>query len=383
MPIHVVAAIIKHHNKTLIARRSEDKSLAGYWEFPGGKVDEGESNEAALVREIREELDLVVQVDGYRLTSIHDYEFGIIHLHGYDCHIEGEIPEKIHSTDHDQVLWVERSHLVDYIFAPADVPIIEHLIGNEGRPLMGGNMNTPILKDHEVYKDVSCATPSIHKLLKHLGSKGIQWVPKSRVDLNEGKHILSYIEGVVPHDMPQWIWSEAILLDIGMKMREWHDATLDFEGGGLQWNYDSGEPYEVICHNDFAPYNCVFNDKVCVGLIDFDVCSPGTRLWDLAYMAYRYVPLCPTDNIDRYKECSPFTKEAMLVRLKALIRAYGGDTMALNYDVNEVIEKVQERLRALAIWSEAYARETHRDDILGHARMYELHAGWLECLLDI
>ncbi len=130
MSIHVVAAIIRNkENQTLIARRREGKALAGYFEFPGGKVDDEESHEEALIREINEELGLHIEVGSFVKESEYNDEFGTIHLHGYDCSIIGEIPDKINSIDHDQVLWVDTDELERYRFAPADIPIVAVLSG--------------------------------------------------------------------------------------------------------------------------------------------------------------------------------------------------------------------------------------------------------------
>lgn len=130
MSIHVVAAIIRNKdNQILIARRREGKALAGFFEFPGGKVDEGESHEVALIREIYEEMGLHVVVGLFVKESEYNYAFGTIHLYGYACSIIGEIPEKIYSIDHDQVLWVDMDKLERYRFAPADIPIVAELSG--------------------------------------------------------------------------------------------------------------------------------------------------------------------------------------------------------------------------------------------------------------
>jgi 8-oxo-dGTP diphosphatase len=130
MSIHVVAAIIRNKdNQILIARRSEGKTLAGYFEFPGGKVDEGESHEVALIREIYEELGLHIEVGTFVKESKYTYEFGTIHLHGYICSIIGEIPDKFYSIDHDEVLWVDTDELEKYRFAPADITIVAALSG--------------------------------------------------------------------------------------------------------------------------------------------------------------------------------------------------------------------------------------------------------------
>ena len=73
-------------------------------------------------------------------------------------------------------------------------------------------------------------------------------------------------------------------------LRKFHDCSSDFVS---RWLPDSGpkEPNSVICHNDFAPYNLVYQQGLPVGIIDFDHASVGSRQWDLAYAVYRFVPL--------------------------------------------------------------------------------------------
>ena len=92
----------------------------------------------------------------------------------------------------------------------------------------------------------------------------------------------------------------------------------------------------MICHNDFAPYNLVFRDGVPVGAINFEAAAPGPRAWDLAYLAYRLVPLAPPSNPDLPAQPDP---EARLAQLCA---AYG------DIDPAAVLALVPQRLRALA-----------------------------------
>jgi len=124
--IHVVAAIIKDSdNKVLVARRKMDKSLGGYWEFPGGKIDVNESKEQAIEREIREEMNIGIHAESYLATSSHEYDFGIVHLHGMICHLcEGE-EKPTESTDHDAIDWLDRGELFEIDLAPADIPLVE------------------------------------------------------------------------------------------------------------------------------------------------------------------------------------------------------------------------------------------------------------------
>ena len=86
-----------------------------------------------------------------------------------------------------------------------------------------------------------------------------------------------------------------------MRARPWthHDATAGFTvpPGGV-WQWPAHAPAEVICHNDFAPYNLMFEGTELTGVIDFDLASPGPRVWDMGYTAYRFVPLTAPGNPD-------------------------------------------------------------------------------------
>jgi hypothetical protein len=250
-----------------------------------------------------------------------------------------------------------------------------------GKVLVGGNMNSPTLTNNLIYKEATAATNTIHELLNYVRSRGIDWVPESFGIDSDGKHVLSYIEGVVPHDTPQWIWDDNILMDIAKRLRQWHDATVDFKFHQAQWLLKNDEAHEVICHNDFAPYNCVFQNEKFTGLIDFDTCSPGSRLWDIAYTVYRFIPLLPVDIIGSFHECSPFSEAVMNSRLVRFLEEYSCGDKEFLYDVKTVIKKVEKRLTALAKWSEEYGLQTQNKEILEHAKMYLLHAKWVNDLL--
>jgi thiamine kinase-like enzyme len=243
--------------------------------------------------------------------------------------------------------------------------------------LTGGNMNLPILRGNMVYKKATIAGDTIHELLQHVRAKGIDWVPESLGIDSKGKQVMTYIEGDVPHNMPDWIYEEGVLKEIARRLRQWHDATEDFRFHKAKWLMENDEVQEVICHNDFAPYNCVFNNKKFVGLIDFDVCSPGSRLWDIVYTAYRFIPLLPVNEIEHYCEVSPFSKEEMLRRLQIFLEEYSCGEKDFFYSKNVVIEKVSKRLKTLASWSEAYGQKTKNKETLEHAKMYSLHAQWI------
>lgn len=123
--IKVVCGIIFKDNHVLICRRKPEKSLGGYWEFPGGKVEEDESYEESLLRELIEELNLQVEIKQHFFDTVHHYDKGAIELISFICETEDIAKE---STDHDQLEWVKVDNLLNWKLAPADIPIAKELI---------------------------------------------------------------------------------------------------------------------------------------------------------------------------------------------------------------------------------------------------------------
>ena len=122
--IDVVAAVVMRNGKYMIARRAPGKHLAGYWEFPGGKIEEGESPEDSLQREIEEEFGVYAQVGAYLGENVHDYGDKTVRLMAYEATVVQDIHQ---SMDHDQIEWVELNQMDDYPLAPADVPLLRYL----------------------------------------------------------------------------------------------------------------------------------------------------------------------------------------------------------------------------------------------------------------
>jgi 8-oxo-dGTP diphosphatase len=122
--IDVVAAVIEQRSRVLIARRAPHKHLAGFWEFPGGKVEPGETPEAALARELAEEFGVEATIGGLVGVSVHDDGTMIVRLTAYRARVAVDIRA---STDHDRLEWVRRERLSGYRLAPADVPLLSRL----------------------------------------------------------------------------------------------------------------------------------------------------------------------------------------------------------------------------------------------------------------
>jgi 8-oxo-dGTP diphosphatase len=132
--IRVVAAVLCRSGKILLARRAPGKQMGGLWEFPGGKVEEGETLAAALAREMKEELGLAVIVGKRLMRKRIAYDFGEIELIFMLCRCadEGTLKPK----DHDMLEWVAPERLREFRLAPGDVPVAERLSRGEWDALL-------------------------------------------------------------------------------------------------------------------------------------------------------------------------------------------------------------------------------------------------------
>ena len=122
--IDVVGAVIIENGKILCAQRGPDQSLPLKWEFPGGKIEEGESPQEALQREIKEEMHCQIEIGDQVEHTVYEYDFGIVHLTTFVCRLVGGEPVL---TEHASMKWLSPRELTSLDWAPADVPAIEKL----------------------------------------------------------------------------------------------------------------------------------------------------------------------------------------------------------------------------------------------------------------
>lgn len=122
--IEVVAAVIRKGNTYFVAKRNDKGSLANKWEFPGGKIELGETPETALVRELNEEFGVTIKVVKPLITVFHEYETFLIKLNAYITqHVSGMFTP----TEHLDFKFMTKNEMKQYDFAEADLPIIEVL----------------------------------------------------------------------------------------------------------------------------------------------------------------------------------------------------------------------------------------------------------------
>jgi thiamine kinase-like enzyme len=213
--------------------------------------------------------------------------------------------------------------------------------------LEGGNSNQVIKQGNTVVRQTGAWSPFVHQLLKHLQANSFEQAPVL-LEATENSERLSFIEGEVGnYPLKPYMLSDEILVEAAKLLRHLHDITRDFvvsPDAQFFLPVDSNEKWEVICHNDFAPYNLVFKDSHIIAIIDFDTAAPGKRIWDIAYAVYRFAPLTTDEHC---LACGWQTIPNRVARLKLFCDIYGLE------DRSELIAAVSKRLNALVQYMEA------------------------------
>lgn len=153
---------------------------------------------------------------------------------------------------------------------------------------------------------------------------------------------MSFIEGeTFDYPLSEKARSINVLSSVAKLLRSYHDVSVDFlnqNSNSHDWMFPSKDPQEVICHNDFAPYNIVFQGEKAVGIIDFDTAHPGPRKWDIAYALYRFVPFTSKDNEDGFGDIA-----TQIIRARLFCQACG----LIKEDITGIADLIIERLQEL------------------------------------
>ncbi len=125
----VVAALIWEQDRFLICQRPAHKARGLLWEFVGGKVEPGETKEAALIRECREELDIALRVDAVFLDVVHEYPDLTVHLTLFHSAIAAGTPKML---EHHDIRWITPAQIPEFDFCPADEELLKEIIRQYG-----------------------------------------------------------------------------------------------------------------------------------------------------------------------------------------------------------------------------------------------------------
>lgn len=163
--------------------------------------------------------------------------------------------------------------------------------------LRGGHFSQPVRSGTEVRKPSGTWTKASFELLQLLEEKGFEAAPRALRVQESGEAALTYLEGDVASGapLPAYAWSMVSLVAVTTLLLRLHDLTEGWKPRSDDWRRIPGAPKraEVICHNDPAPWNTLFRDGRPAAFVDWDSAAPGTRLWDVGYLAWHWVPLWP------------------------------------------------------------------------------------------
>lgn len=187
---------------------------------------------------------------------------------------------------------------------------------------MPGGNTAPVVRVGDTVRRVAGPwTPRVAALMTGLRRAGLELVPEHLGVDERGREVVAFVEGDVPiYPLPQWVWADEVLVDVGRAVRAVHDAAAGLDLPRDGWRVPAVEPVEVVTHGDVAPYNCVFASGRLVALIDWDHAVPAPRLRDLGSAAYRFVSLTPAGHPDGL-DLPPAEQWR---RVQVLADAYGG-----------------------------------------------------------
>lgn len=224
--------------------------------------------------------------------------------------------------------------------------------------LPGGNLGGAHLVDGTVRRTMGPWSPAVHALLRHLEDRGFPGAPRFLGVDDHGREILTYLEGETVGDAepwPSWTHAEKTLDQAAAWLRFYHQAVADFTPpADAAWRFGGTWSAELIIgHNDAAPYNAVWREGHLVGFFDWDLASPVTREWDLAYLAFSWVPLHARSVV----EAEGFTDfGARPERLRRLLARYGWQGESADF-----VTVVKSRVSAGVASLRAFAEEGDQD----------------------
>ncbi len=193
----------------------------------------------------------------------------------------------------------------------------------EEQPLVGGVSNSGLVVrvGDTVHRPQTARSAAVHALLQHLERVGFDGAPRYLGQDDQQREVLSYVEGRTSAKAPHepWVLSDSALASVARLLRRFHDAVRGFDPSARVWPTDVPARFRdgLVSHNDVNLDNVVFSGDDAVGLIDFDLASPGSAVWDVALAARLWVPLRADADI------ADLRRGRREHRLRLFVDAYG------------------------------------------------------------
>jgi hypothetical protein len=188
--------------------------------------------------------------------------------------------------------------------------------------LLGGTANRGLVfrVGDTVRRPLRPTSPATHALLGHLAGVGFTGAPRYLGVDDLGREVLSYVPGtavIAPY--PPWALTDAALASVARLLRGYHEAVASFDPAGHDWPRWAPPPFRdgLVSHNDPNLDNVVFRGGRAVALIDFDLASPGSVVWDVAAAARLWAPLRPDGDVGDARQ------GRVLDRFRGFVDAYG------------------------------------------------------------
>lgn len=177
---------------------------------------------------------------------------------------------------------------------------------------------TPIERDGALlWRPARPWNEAVHALLRHLESVNFSGAPRSLAIEDDGRHKLTWVAGEAGSSAGD---PDARLVSSAQLIRRYHEAVRGFPTpAGLARMVGAPLSGPIVCHNDLGPVNTIFTGTEAIALIDWDLAGPGDESWDLAYAAWRMVPLYNDDFFHQRNVAPP----DRLSRLRLFVDAYG------------------------------------------------------------
>jgi Ser/Thr protein kinase RdoA (MazF antagonist) len=211
---------------------------------------------------------------------------------------------------------------------------------------LGGNLNQAVRVGDTVRRRAGPWTPAVHSLLRYLDQAGFEAPRVLGID-TLGREILAYMPGEAyagsENPVPDRVLDEEHLVAAARLLRRYHDVVAGFSPPpDARWRFTAPTKHDLICHNDWSPWNALFRDGRLAVMLDWDLAGPGSRLWDVANAAACWVSLI--------SEAKLFDLAQRARRLRVFCDAYGLE------DRSDLMSTIRLRTDYIARFIEAQAR---------------------------